>query len=285
MSELNTKILVCCHKKDIMATQPPYFPIHVGKALSDKDLGIQGDNQGDNISEKNQSYCELTGLYWAWKNLKNVDIIGLCHYRRYFDFHNQCRQGFPQTVFPSEKFSEIDLTIPENILGRVKKGEVVMAKPRNYRRTLVDEYCYSHVSDDLRILQTILKESEPQEIQDAYFKIMIQGNELRHYNMFLMRWSDFDEYCTWLFKLLQKVEEKTDITHYDPVQKRIYGYIAERMFNVWIEAKKKHIIEKPVIWFTDAKDILTHYNKLTYKLRCALNNLAFWILKPHKQTW
>ena len=51
MTHANVKILVCCHKKDIMATEAPYFPIHVGKALSDKDLSIQPDNEGENINE------------------------------------------------------------------------------------------------------------------------------------------------------------------------------------------------------------------------------------------
>ena len=93
MMERNVKILVCCHKRDVMATEEPYMPIHVGKALHpDVDLGIQGDDTGDNISLKNSSYCELTGMYWAWKNLKGVDVIGLCHYRRYFDFYGQCRR-------------------------------------------------------------------------------------------------------------------------------------------------------------------------------------------------
>ena len=82
---MNCKILVCCHKDDIYVNQEPYLPLQVGKALSDLDLGLLGDNTGDNISVKNKSYCELTGLYWAWKNLKGIDVIGLCHYRRYFD--------------------------------------------------------------------------------------------------------------------------------------------------------------------------------------------------------
>ena len=55
------KIIVCCHKQDIMANQEPYFPVHVGKALSDAKLGIQPDDEGKNISAKNRSYCELTG--------------------------------------------------------------------------------------------------------------------------------------------------------------------------------------------------------------------------------
>ena len=84
------KILVACHKADPNIRQDDiYMPIQVGKALHPElDLGFQCDNTGDNISEKNGSYCELTALYWAWKNLKDVDYIGLCHYRRYFKMTN-----------------------------------------------------------------------------------------------------------------------------------------------------------------------------------------------------
>ena len=75
---MKVKILVCCHKNDIIPSQDNYMPIHVGKALhNDIDLGITGDNTGDNISIKNKNYCELTGVYWAWKNLENVDVVGL----------------------------------------------------------------------------------------------------------------------------------------------------------------------------------------------------------------
>ena len=82
------KILVACHKADPNIRHDDiYMPIQVGKALHPElDLGFQCCHTGDNISEKNGSYCELTALYWAWKNLKDVDYIGLCHYRRYFDF-------------------------------------------------------------------------------------------------------------------------------------------------------------------------------------------------------
>lgn len=83
------KILVACHKADPNIRQDDiYMPIQVGKALHPElDLGFQCDNTGDNISEKNGSYCELTALYWAWKNLKDIDYIGLCHYHRYFSIY------------------------------------------------------------------------------------------------------------------------------------------------------------------------------------------------------
>ena len=79
----NIKILVATHKKYKMPSDTNmYLPIHVG-CEGKKNLGFQGDNSGENISDLNPYYCELTGLFWAWKNL-DCDYLGLVHYRRYF---------------------------------------------------------------------------------------------------------------------------------------------------------------------------------------------------------
>lgn len=80
------KILVACHKPGPVYHNDIYTPIHVGKAISrykDEMADMIGDNTGDNISEKNPYYCELTAQYWAWKNLHDVEYVGFCHYRRF----------------------------------------------------------------------------------------------------------------------------------------------------------------------------------------------------------
>ena len=82
-------VIIAAHKEYRMPEDSLYLPLHVGaEGKTDEngnplDLGYLKDNTGDNISAKNPMYCELTGLYWAWKNL-NSDYIGLVHYRRYF---------------------------------------------------------------------------------------------------------------------------------------------------------------------------------------------------------
>ena len=79
---MDIKIFVATHKKYQMPTDEIYVPIHVGKEDKD-DIGFIGDNTGDNISSSNFRLCELTGLYWAWKNysrLSNPDYIGFMHY-------------------------------------------------------------------------------------------------------------------------------------------------------------------------------------------------------------
>ena len=79
---MELKILVAAHKKYPMPQDEIYFPLHVGKKGKES-IGYTGDDTGDHISDKNPNFCELTGLYWAWKNL-DAETIGLAHYRRHF---------------------------------------------------------------------------------------------------------------------------------------------------------------------------------------------------------
>lgn len=79
---MDTRIYVMTHKAIEPISNDIYLPLHVGKK-GKEDLGYPGDDTGDSISEKNNHYCELTGLYWIWKNVR-CDIVGICHYRRFF---------------------------------------------------------------------------------------------------------------------------------------------------------------------------------------------------------
>ena len=270
---MNCKIIVCCHKDDIRVDQEPYLPIQVGKALSDQNLGIVGDDTGDNISAKNRSYCELTGLYWAWKNLKDVDVIGLCHYRRYFDFHNQCLSILPYTKFNKEQFGKLDFSVPNDIVDAVNRGAVVAPRVMNNVGSLYDEYCICHISEDLRTLEAVVAEKSEQKYIDAFNKVMHLTHKPMCYNMFVMNWNDFDNYCTWLFGILEEVEKRIDITNYSPVQKRVFGYMAERLFNVWVAAEGKKVIHKPLMFIMDEKQ----GSKVNYVLKSTLNNISFFL--------
>ena len=270
---MNCKIIVCCHKDDIRVDQEPYQPIQVGKALCDQNLGIVGDDTGDNISAKNRSYCELTGLYWAWKNLKDVDVIGLCHYRRYFDFHNQSLSILPYTKFSKEQFVKLDFSVPDDIVDTVNRGAVVAPRVMNNVGSLYDEYCICHISEDLRTLEAVVAEKSEQKYIDAFNKVMHLTHKPMCYNMFVMNWKDFDRYSTWLFGILEEVEKRIDITNYSPVQKRVFGYMAERLFNVWVAAEGKKVIHKPLMFIMDEKQ----GSKVNYVLKSTLNNISFFL--------
>ncbi len=101
---MNCKILIACHKSCAVPEDGLYLPIQVG-ASGKEDIGFQRDDEGDNISEKNAMFCELTGLYWCWKNL-DFDYLGLSHYRRYFTLKNktfQKKNGALQSVLTEQE--------------------------------------------------------------------------------------------------------------------------------------------------------------------------------------
>ena len=85
---MEINIYVRAHKKDYYRNDNVYLPIQVGCVNTELDLDILSDGTDDNISNKNNSFCELTALYWIWKNATKVDYIGLNHYRRYFDYNS-----------------------------------------------------------------------------------------------------------------------------------------------------------------------------------------------------
>ena len=102
---MKVNVIIATHKKYEMPKYKSYLPVHVGKEGKD-DIGFKGDNTGNNISKKNPYFCELTGIYWAWKNLK-ADYVGLAHYRRHFKGNTKSKN--------SDTRKETTLNIHKNI--------------------------------------------------------------------------------------------------------------------------------------------------------------------------
>ena len=231
MSIMNkrTVILVCCHKQDYYATKYPFLPIQVGKAVSTVDLGIQGDDTGDNISWKNKNYCELTALYWAWKNLKEVDIVGLCHYRRYFALKNEMfNTGVQKYVL-----GQPDIICDEKrIVDDLDKYDIILPNKTYVKNTVGEYYAINHSRQDFDVLEEVVKEFYS-EYEYAFHHVMYSSNSYSPCNMMICRKELFDEYCEWLFGVLGKVEERVHIQHYTPYQARIFGFMSERLLNVY----------------------------------------------------
>lgn len=247
-----TKIIVCCHKPDKFISDNVYMPIQVGKAISKFDLGIQGDNTGDNISKENPNFCELTGLYWAWKNMKPVDYIGLCHYRRYFNFHERSSAFSGYSIRRTKDMDKIDFSIPD-LDELFSHYDIVMTKPEHYPYPLAVDYAFNHVSEDLRTLFAIVNDLYP-SYNDAMYKVFFQNNRLSHYNMMIMRWNDFQGYCKWLFDILFEARKRINISNYDTVQARIWGYMGERLLSVYVLGKNMKQKFYPVFWINDEKE-------------------------------
>ena len=222
---MDIKILVAAHKPYWMPDDDVYLPLHVGKSGKEA-IGFAGDDTGENISHKNANYCELTGLYWAWKNL-SADYIGLCHYRRYFTRSN------PRNC---DKKKAAILTHQEWEKLCSRHPIIVPDKRRYYIETNRSHYNHAHYAKDLDMTEKIIQEKYP-AYSDAF--AMVMSRTWAHmFNMFVMRRDYFDSYCAWLFDVLQELESRTDISGYNAVEARIYGYISELLLDVWLEANR-----------------------------------------------
>ena len=242
-------MIVAAHKQFRMPEDRMYIPMHVGAAGAvnedgeDIRFGYQTDNTGDNISGLNPEFCELTGLYWAWKNL-NSDYIGLVHYRRYF-------RGLGKKKTGKGPFDNI-LTYRQlrPLLGKYKV--IVPQKRRYYIETLRQHYEHNHYIRELDTAKEVMLEKYP-EYKDAYDKA-INRTWGYMFNMMILDRKLMDDYCSWLFDILFELVKRFDAEcgeERSDFENRYPGRVAERLFNVWLE----HQLESGVISKDDIKEI------------------------------
>lgn len=211
-------MFTAAHKSAPVPSDALYFPLHVGHSINPIDIGFTPDDSGNNISYKNASYCELTGLFWAWKNTDS-DAVGLSHYRRYFVGKAEGPNG--SSVLSSAEAKKL-----------MEEYDLVLGKPRNYLvETIESHYRNGHHGDDLDLLRAAVSKASP-DMLDAYDTVF-NGRKLSLYNMFLMRREHFDVYAEWLFKVLALVEDEIDNDSRTAYQQRTFGYLGERLLNVW----------------------------------------------------
>ena len=223
---MDTRIYVCTHKKYNEISDSIYHSLHVGRALG-QDLGYEGDDTGDSISDKNKNYCELTGIYWLWKNI-SCDIIGICHYRRFFTYGGSpIIKDFIEDILCNKSY---DIILPTC-------GTTPFA-------TNFDHYKNTHIIKDFEITRDVILEKYPEYIKA--FNLMAGTNLATLGNMMISRKEIFDDYCKWLFDILFEAEKRTDISTYDDFQKRIYGYLSERLLRVYIYMHPFNVFEIPV---------------------------------------
>lgn len=223
MENKNVKIIVATHKKYQMPESNLYLPLHVG-AQGKEDLGYEKDNTGDNISLKNPYFCELTGLYWAWKNL-DIDYIGLAHYRRYLTVAKK----IPKTE--NEKFKVV--LNEEQVNKLLEETDIILPKKRHYYiETIYSHYKHTMHIEPLDITGEIIKEKYPKYY--AEFEKLKTKRSAHLFNMFIMKKEYLKEYCKWLFDILSELEKKVDNSKYSAFHARFYGRISERLLDVWI---------------------------------------------------
>lgn len=208
-------IYIAAHKAFTVPQEAGYIPLQVG-AEGKEPLPYTPDNTGEHISEKNPHFCELTGVYWIWKNSAEP-VKGLVHYRRYF-----MEQGRRLTAARAEAI--------------LQEADVILARPEYLRESAWEEFSlHSGHEQDLVLLRQAVEKIDP-TVLPAFDGVMA-GNRLSLYNMVVTSREVFDAYCAWLFAVLFELEQHVDMTGYTPYQQRLYGFLSERLLNVWVAHK------------------------------------------------
>lgn len=245
------KLFVATHERDVaFPTNPLVTPIQVGAALvGERFAGMSHDDEGESISGKNLSYCELTAQWWAWKNV-DADYYGFMHYRRYFSFSDE--------RFETNHFGDVLLEMNDDAtLARLGYDEERMRSVIEGYDVLVPEQgvfvegwtireqyelSWQHRIEDLDCVMDIIRERHPEFVDVA--ERYLSGRAGYFCNMFIMRRELFFDYCAWLFDILSEHERRRDISGYDIQSYRVSGYLGERLCGIyltWLAEKRAKV--------------------------------------------
>ena len=263
---MEIKILVSHHKDGYLYEDKIYQPIHVGKNNSNLDLFILGDNEGENISNLNPYYCELTATYWAWKNLDS-EYKGICHYRRYFwhknifsisfflsklkynievffNFSNFFKKRYLKTIFFSQLIIDNSVKI-----DYINKFSVWLEK--DISQNLIDVYSLKPSKNVIMTnyeLFSIIGEKYLEQLKEIiakdylgyshFLNLTLLSKELHSANMVIMKKDIFEEYSIFIFGVLEKHYNINKSEIEKGGYKRVSGYMAEILTNMFIIKKE-----------------------------------------------
>lgn len=237
------EILVVNHKPSYVPENSLLKPIQVGVDVSGAKLPGMAyyDNTGNNISSKNRSYCELTAIYWAWKNL-DAEYYGLFHYRRYLSFADD----HPGNPFAGKAYDTIQDSLSEIRLEEPTMRRLIEANdlviPRKddsslttKNKTIYEQYAQEHYIEDLDICVSYIEKKYPNV---AEYSSALHTSQAYYCNMFIMKKEIFRGYCEFMFDVLSYFDKMRDISGYNVQQYRVNGFLAERLTNIYIHYLK-----------------------------------------------
>lgn len=252
---MEIKIAIACHRQCPVPKNDIFVPIHVGHALRPAlDLGFQSDDCGDNISALNNSLCELTAIYWIWKNLK-ADYKGLFHYRRYLTLSYSLEAYGRKLIFkarrkpvmPVVKLSKVDDFMrragkfADSCPSILAKYDILAADRMNNRQS--NERFFGKVVERyLPLMKEAITRLFPQ--YEGQMNSTLRSGKLHFANMSVMRSDIFDEYCTFIFGVLFEIRRlviaSESVEFIEDMDNRKLGYVAELLTSIFISYKESH---------------------------------------------
>lgn len=227
------ELLVATHKKSEIELPPYCKKIQVNAEKNGRWDGYLHDNDyPDNLSQKNNTYCELTALHWLWK-CSRAEIGGLFHYRRFLSgetdltLFNECNVSRSEEEIGNSIISEKrieELLYDADVIVELQKAPFPLT-------TYEDLQKFVYLDDIWKLIEII--ETKYSDYTESLWAVLRSTN-ISYCNMFIAKRKFIDDYCRWLFSVLSDMELCIPILQYDVNHQRILGYFAEILMNVYI---------------------------------------------------
>lgn len=233
------KIFVFYHTSKPIFSSEIFQPLLTGAFAKKADKDMIGDHTGDNISELNRNYGELTGHYWVWKNYLpscKEKYIGFCHYRRFLDLkHRRSLSRRPLCKITYPEFTKYFQALKAEKAYKLIKGyDVILPKKSVFKMNTREQYLAFHPAEDLDKALKLLEKMYPayKKYADAFFK----GNKGYYCLIFIMKKELMNDFLAWSQNLVKELSRISDYTNYNNYENiRTPAYIIERFFNIWLQ--------------------------------------------------
>ncbi len=228
----------------LLPNVPYVTPVQAGAAIAPVKLAMQGDDTGDNISNLNRFYSELTVAYWVMKNADRsmADAWGLCHYRRYFieDKYKLWVKKRSRYYYRTDHKKLDSILTPKlySVLQELlEHHDVIVQRPSwamkedGITYTIKTAYTKAHFKEDYDATMQVVVEKFPEFATsiEPYGQLV----KMSYNNMMIARWNVWDDYLNFLFTVLGEVQHRINI-HKEGYQSRVFGFLAERLHNLFI---------------------------------------------------
>lgn len=263
----SSKLYILYYKSGpVLPLERFYEPLFCGSGLGKMSFPHLKDDSGVHISEKNEFFSELTGIYWVWKNTSQ-EITGFCHYRRYFTCRTEpwfyrlkyfvthpfkFQLGNNPLIYVNDvdKYSNWILSLREAELI-LESSDVILPRARVFRYSLKKHYQKYHSPFDLELIERILQERYPEFVPTWH--LVLEGNMLYANNMFILKSPLYQEFMAWWFDVLFRFESVADLESYTGYQRRILGFLGERLLTLWVIHKGLKVKELQLLYFKKFK--------------------------------
>lgn len=251
-------IYIVSHLRLYRPRSQGYRVMYVGPqstSFSSDDFADNDSSLTPNISFKNKTYCELTALHQITQlHAHSPDtVVGLVHYRRRFINGSK----WLRQIIRSTQKAKWCRGISNFLLHRYEltkdqashllaSYDVILPTFTQLKKSVCESYSDAHIAEDWHKVKQIIH-TDFTEYANAFDQFESQ-NSIHLYNMFVARAGFLQSYADWLFPVMEQLEQVIDTRERDDFQSRVFGFLSERLFNVYLlKHSELKVLQMPVV--------------------------------------